>query len=132
VSHITSKQLRKLRSGEPLTGYENEGQLVKHCIRWLESVGCEAWRNNTGAAMLPGKGGKMRPVRFGKKGHADIFGIIPGGRWVVVETKLPGNKPTPEQVAFLARVREMGGVAILAHSVDELAAEYLSQTKGER
>jgi hypothetical protein len=133
VSHITSKQLRKLKSGEPLTGYAKEGDLVIACIRWLESVGCFVWKQNQGGAMKQNTGGKPRFVRFAHvKGISDIIGLTPEGVFIAVEVKQPKNKPTPDQDAFLERVRVKGGIAIVAHSVGELAAEYLSQTKGER
>jgi hypothetical protein len=132
VSHITSKQLRKLKSGEPLTGYAKEQDLVKACIRWLESVGCFVYRQNQGGVTGEYKG-KRRFVRFAHvKGISDIIGLTPAGVFIAVEVKQPKNKPTPDQDAFLERVRVKGGIAIVAHSVDELAAEYLSQTKGER
>jgi hypothetical protein len=72
--------------------------------------------------MLPGKGGKSQPVRFGKRGQSDIIGYLPDGRFLAVETKASDGKPTPEQEAFLEAVRMAGGVAILARSLDDLIA----------
>jgi hypothetical protein len=37
--------------------------------------------------------------------------------------KRPGEKPRPEQAAFLARVNELGGVGICVHSVHELETQ---------
>lgn len=37
-----------------------------------------------------------------------------------MECKDIGKKPMPEQVAFLDGVRERGGLAIVAHSVDDV------------
>jgi hypothetical protein len=67
-------------------------------------------------------GGKRRFVRFnGAKGCSDILGILPGGRFMAVECKLPGNRPTADQQAFLDAVRTAGGLAVVVHDVAELA-----------
>jgi hypothetical protein len=73
----------------------------------LRGVPC--WRNNTGAMRNPAG----RLVRFGLVGSADVFAVLPPyGRMCAVETKTPGNRPTPAQVEFLERVRASGGVAV--------------------
>jgi hypothetical protein len=41
---------------------------------------------------------------------------------MAVETKVAPNKATDAQAAFMAKVRLMGGVAILAYSVDDVDA----------
>ncbi len=125
MSHITSKQLRALKLGKHT--YATETELVKACIHWLTANGVACWRNNTGAAMLPGKGGKLRPVRFGKKGSADILGIAPGGRFCAIECKQPGENLRPDQAVFMELIRSAGGIAIVAHDTDELAAAYLAE-----
>jgi len=72
--------------------------------------------------MLKGKGGKPQPVRFGRRGQADILGFMPDGRFLAVECKASDGKLRPEQELFLGRVRRAGGVAIVARSVDDLIA----------
>lgn len=72
--------------------------------------------------MLPGKGGKPQPVRFGKKGLPDICGYLSDGRALYVECKASDGKLRPEQEAFLDRARKAGCVVILARSVDDLIA----------
>jgi len=104
-----------------------ESIVLRACLHYLTVLGIEAWRNNTGLAMLPGKGGKPQPVRFGKRGQADILGFFPAGhalagRFLAIECKSSAGKLWPDQEAFLLRVRRAGGVAILARSLDELIA----------
>jgi hypothetical protein len=96
-----------------------EGKLVKAVLEYLPLIGVVAWRNNTGAVSATHKG-RQRFVRFGIKGASDIFGILPGGRFLAVECKIGRNKPTNEQEAFLQMVTNQGGVAILAYSLDDI------------
>lgn len=85
-----------------------ESDLVKACLQLLRLSGCLAWRTNTGALRAAAQG-KQRFVRFGSPGMSDPIGLLPGGRFVAVECKRPGNEPTPVQQAFLDLVRERGG-----------------------
>jgi hypothetical protein len=41
------------------------------------------------------------------------------GVFVALEVKTPKGKPTEEQINFIQRVRELGGFAGVARSVDE-------------
>ena len=79
------------------------------------------------------KGGGYR--RFvGLRGVSDILGILPQraevvgegmvrfGNLLAVEVKRPGEKPRPEQTAFLEGVNGLGGVGLCVHSVGELEA----------
>jgi hypothetical protein len=77
-----------------------------------------AWRNNTGAVSAEYKG-KRRFIRYGVRGGADVFSIQKG-RFIAVEVKRQGKKPTPDQAAFLEMVREHGGVGIWADSLEML------------
>ena len=97
-----------------------EAAVLRACLDLLAMRNINAWRNNTGLAMLPGKGGKPQPVRFGRKGQADIIGYMPDGRFLAVECKASDGKTTPEQDAFLENVQKAGGVAIVARSLDDL------------
>jgi len=66
--------------------------------------------------------GKKRFMRFSSMaGISDILGILPpSGRFLAIECKRPGNKPTAEQDAFLDIVRQCGGIAVCVRSIDEL------------
>lgn len=83
-------------------------------------------------------------VQFGVRGMSDLLGwksircpagephradcAACGGRGrlavlLAVEVKRPGQKVTPEQEAFLAGVRQAGGIALVARSVDDVLRE---------
>lgn len=94
-----------------------EKDILKGCLEYLIIVRrWRAWRANTGAAVV----GK-RFIRFGQIGASDALAVIPpGGRLLALETKRPGNKPTPAQEVWLGEIRDAGGLAIVATSVDDL------------
>ena len=55
-------------------------------------------------------------------GSSDLIGILKRkgvGVFVAMEIKLPGQKPRPDQLAFLNRVRDLGGIAGYVTSVEE-------------
>jgi hypothetical protein len=99
-----------------------ESDILRSCLDLLRLRGVFAWRVNSGA--VAGEyNGRRRFVRFhGAPGCADIIGILPGGRFLAVECKRPGNKPTPQQTAFLEAVRQQGGLALVVSDVRDLAA----------
>jgi hypothetical protein len=93
----------------------------------LAPHGCRLWRNNTGAI----KDSEGRLVRFGLcKGSSDIIGIRPVtitadmvgktiGAFTAIEVKTPKGKPTEEQLNFIQRVKDLGGLAGVARSVED-------------
>jgi hypothetical protein len=89
----------------------------------LERRGFFAWNNPSGCTRIA----PDRWVSFGKKGSADILGCLPDGRFLAVECKSKGGRLSPEQSAFLEKVRGMGGLAIVARSFRELEAVLRSE-----
>jgi len=89
-----------------------EGIVVKDCLDYLRAIGAVVIRNNTGR-----RGG----VSYGSLGSSDIIVCLRGGRFLAVECKIPGGKVTQEQRYFLDDVRKLGGIAVVAHSVEDLA-----------
>ena len=111
---------------------DRESDVLAACLQYLAVKGIFAWRQNQGA--IPLKNGGYR--RFvGLRGVSDILGILPQrvpvvgegdvqfGNLLAVEVKRAGEKPRPEQAAFLERINERGGVALCVHSVGELEAQ---------
>lgn len=93
-----------------------EAEVQRAILDTLRFLGVDCWRANTGAVAAEHKG-RSRFVRFGVKGQSDILGILPGsGRFLAIEVKRPGNRPTADQVAFLMRVNDAGGIAFWATS----------------
>ena len=95
-----------------------ESALVRATLDYLAARKIFAWRANSGAATAVYKG-KKRFIRFaGVKGLSDIIGILPDGRFLAIELKAPGKKPTAEQWEFIQRINMNAGVAFCADSID--------------
>lgn len=98
-------------------------------LAWLSwQKGCMAWRNkSTGVYDSTKKIFLKDRSPFVIKGVPDILGI-----WkscpLAIEVKRPNGKPSPEQKAFIERFRANGGIAFIAHSVEEVKA-YLETQK---
>lgn len=112
-----------------------ESEIVAAILSYLRTVpGVVAWRSNVGAVQTG-----TRFVRFGFAGCADIVGWkteivgyrqsrvdfretepITVARFIAVEVKRPGQQPTPKQRAFLEMVAKAGGLALVAHDVQDV------------
>ena len=81
-----------------------EKDITKAIRDLLKALGIWHWKQWQGSMSQP-------------KGVSDILGIYQG-RMVAIEVKRPGRKPTPQQQAFLDRVKREGGIAFWADSVE--------------
>jgi VRR-NUC domain len=100
---------------------ERESDIVRACLTWLRLHGVFCWRQNQGAIGGAYKG-KRRFLRFTSvAGVSDILGVLrPQGLLLALEVKRPGRRPAPKQEAFLATVRDHGGIGACVQSVAEL------------
>lgn len=73
------------------------------------------YRQNTGCTKIGN-----RWVSFGKKGAADLTGLLQGGRRLEVEVKRPKEKQSPEQMEFQSQIETFGGLYLVVHSPEEL------------
>ncbi len=88
-------------------------------LAWRFRGRLKIWRNNTGATKTAAGGF----VRYGEVGSADIFGVLsPEGRFVALEVKQPGKKPTAAQSEWLREVKEHGWIAAVVSSPEEAVA----------
>lgn len=83
------------------------------------------WRENSGLMVSEYKGNK-RMWRAGIAGIPDIMGVWQGFA-IGIEVKRPGKKQSQEQVAFMSRYRECGGIYIVCSK----AADVIEQLKAE-
>jgi len=84
--------------------------------------GVRIWRNNRIDAMALGAGGRLRRVKAGVDGQADLSGIGPGGVRIEIEVKAGRDKMSKSQIAFQAMILNHGGIYIEARDVDECMA----------
>jgi hypothetical protein len=75
------------------------------------------WRNNQGAYKHP----SGHYIRYGvcNPGGSDLIGIF-RGKFLAIETKIPGKNPTPEQQLFIDMVNKHGGIAGVVRSVEDV------------
>lgn len=62
---------------------------------------------------------KQHGTMYSKAGVSDLLCCIQG-KFVAIEVKIHPNKPTKLQEKFFEEVRECGGVAIVAYSIDDV------------
>lgn len=82
-----------------------------------------AWakRINVGAGrLLRSDGTASRFIQFAFEGCSDVLGQLKDGRFLAVECKAHGERPTYKQAAFLANVIEAGGVGFVAHKSEDV------------
>ena len=83
----------------------------------LSQLGCFAWNNPTGVAVPLGQ---KHAVRYGNPGAPDVLAIVPGGRLLAVECKSARGRQRPEQRAWQLRCEAVGGVYVVARSVEDV------------
>ena len=88
-----------------------EGNVLSEIKGYLAARGIFFFRCNTGR-----RGG----VSFGIKGAPDIVGLLPNGRFLAIEVKGPGGKPSEAQMSFLGEILKNGGLAFVAYSIDDV------------
>jgi len=75
------------------------------------------WLNPRGVGLFGN-----RRVTFGVPGQADICGLLHTGRMVQIEIKVGPDKQSNDQKNFQAMIERMGGLYILARSVEDVRA----------
>lgn len=98
---------------------QSEKDIQTQILDYLVLKNIFHWRSNTGVAKYTDSRGKERFVKFGEKGISDILGIFKG-IFFAIEVKKLKNKPTKHQANFLQNVKDNGGIAIVARSVDDV------------
>lgn len=91
-----------------------EAQVAKACLAYLTFRGVYTLRTNAGAAKI----GKDC-VRGAPAGTADRLGRLPGGRFLAVEFKRPGELPRRDQVDYLIECNRDGGFGFWADNLDD-------------
>lgn len=98
----------------------SEQQLTRAIIEAVNGTRlAHVWRNQSGRVRV--RGGMMY---LAPAGSPDVVGyMLAGGRFVGIEVKLPGEKPTAIQDTWREEITKAGGVAATAWCVaDAIAA----------
>lgn len=97
----------------------SEQDLVNAILDWLRMHGAWAIRVNSGGRSMESPSGRYF-IRMAPAGTPDIIFCWPGGLFGVVEAKVGKNKPTDIQRATLQQIREIGGLDVVAYSIDDV------------
>lgn len=91
----------------------SEKRIENQIKQYLDSIG--AWHIKTHGNM------------FSRAGTPDVLACV-NGRFVAIEVKQPGGRVSPLQIAHIKLIRQAGGVAFVAYSLDEV--KRILQDKG--
>ena len=107
----------------------NERNLMVQIQMALSKEGCRLFRNNIGVL----RDRKGQYVRYGlcNPGGSDLIGWAPDARFMAVEVKTKTGRITPEQESFITAVRNVGGIAFVARSVEESVKWFREQSKND-
>lgn len=109
-----------------------ESALQRSIMLAVSQTGARVLRNNVGVAWQ-GKAVRLangdvlikqaQAVKYGLcVGSADFIGWTRDGRFLAIEVKAARGRLTPEQAQFLNAVRQAGGIAVEARSVEQAVA----------
>ena len=105
-----------------------EADIQRQILDYLAARHIWHRRMNSGAAMLPGKGGKLRPVRFGAAGMPDILVRGANGTVVWIEVKSTRGRQSPAQRQWQEDAERFGDIYILARSVEDVMVLFEGKT----
>jgi len=109
------------------SGKITESEVQNQIIGWLCLNQIFNWRQNTmGVYMGQDENGKGKFRKAPSTGVADILGVLPDGKFLAIECKRPGGKPTPEQIEFIDNVNANNGIGFIADNL-ELVMEKLEK-----
>lgn len=98
----------------------NKETILQNEIRIeLSKLGCIVLRHDVGRYRSPDC---KHWVQLGTVGEPDLTVLCPNGKTVWLEVKIPPNKPTKEQLAFIKRATEMGHTVCVVKTVEEAVA----------
>lgn len=96
----------------------SETQISKEIRDYLNKRGIYNLRLNSGKVRV--RGGWMQLCDEGTPDRYCLF----KGKSIFIETKVPGEKPTDEQLAAHDRIRRSGGIIIIAERLDDVIESF--------
>jgi len=94
-----------------------EHDLMKQIQLEVTNLGGRVFRNNVGR--LPDNKGRW--VQYGLcVGSGDLIGWWKGGVFLCIEIKVGKKQPTKEQQNFINEVNNVGGIAFVARSIEDV------------
>lgn len=93
-----------------------ESEIKREICDWLsyQRAKCFFWIQQAG--MIPGRINRSKYLR---NGVSDILGVW-NGRFLAIEVKKPGGKPSKEQLEFIDEINKHGGIAFIAYCLKDV------------
>jgi len=99
----------------------SEADIQRAILDYISLTPHFAFRVNTQGVPIRDDSGEISGFRPSPmKGIADILVCMSDGRFAAIEVKSAKGKVSEEQMAFLQEVDNRGGLAIIAHSLDDV------------
>jgi hypothetical protein len=106
-----------------------EQHLQKQILDYLRFKGIPCYKHQNAGIRKPDGG----YIPTHTRGVSDIIGCLPKtGRFLAIEVKRPGNKPTAEQQQFINMINAAGGLAFVARSVEEVEEQLAGVARQSR
>ena len=130
-SMVSAVGIPRLKAGEDVNAVnpleqDIQGQIIDY-LRIEQARGRVVWFERSNGGGMKDKTGRV--LRFyllylrGKiprsKGKSDLSGMLAGGQFFALEVKRGNEKPTKDQIEYLAAVREGGGIAAVVRSFSD-------------
>ena len=96
-----------------------ESDIQKTILDYLRIKKCLVFKHRN-VGIYKQSTGKYIPLSFGEKGISDIIGLTDKGQFLAIEVKMPKKKPSKEQLDFIERVKEKGGIALWTDNLDDV------------
>ena len=106
--------------------HRRESELQAAVLAVFRGYGVAMWKTNRE------KAGRRYAPHVGFRGLPDLSGVLPGGRAIFVEIKLPGKKPTPNQRGALAMLHDLGAFVCTVSSVEQAQGQAEMATERAR
>lgn len=109
-----------------------ESQLVNTIIEELLYSKIFCWRTNNTPTYDAKRQVYRSMPKFAMHGVPDISGVLPDGRALFIEVKLPKGKLSTAQQIFLARAGMLGALAFEARSPQDVHRQLLASGYGKQ
>ena len=96
----------------------NEKETQKTILDYLNTIGALAIKIYNGGIFNPKNHKYFFPYQ-NQYGVSDIIACYKG-KFIAIEVKSPGRKPTEFQLEFLEKVKKSGGIAIWTDNIDDV------------
>lgn len=98
-----------------------EKEIENNILEYLSYLpNCKYWKNQSAGVYDSARGAYRKSFnKFHINGVADILGIMKG-KFICIEVKGPKGRLSPSQKTFLKEVSDLGAIAFVARSVDEV------------